>query len=197
MSSRVLSIRMRSDNAQQPWTDESVALACSSGDPQAVAELFERFQVPVTRFLSRLVAGADVDDLVQATFLQIARGKARFDGRSTVRTWLFAIAANIMRQHCRTSARRKRLLWALTTTSNSPTNDRLSEQLDARRTVQYVRAAFESLSEKSRLAFVLCEIEGLSAREASEVLDSTETAIWKRVSDARKALLKAVENPRL
>jgi RNA polymerase sigma-70 factor (ECF subfamily) len=196
MNSRVLSIRARSDNASEPWTDEALALACCSGDPRVVAELFERFHLPVTRFLSRLVAGADLEDLVQATFLQVARGKARFDGRSAVRTWLFAIAANVMRQHCRTSARRKRLLWTLTTTSNGAPNDRLSEQVDARRNVQYVRAALESLSEKSRLAFVLCEIEGLSAREAGEVLDSTETAIWKRVSDARKALLRAVEDPK-
>lgn len=196
MNSRVLSIRARSDNAQEPWTDEALALACSTGDPRAVAELFERFHLPVTRFLSRLVTGADLEDLVQATFLQIARGKARFDGRSAVRTWLFAIATNVMRQHCRTSARRKRLLWALTTTSNGSANDRLSDQVDARRNVQYVRAALESLSEKSRLAFVLCEIEGLSAREAGEVLDSTETAIWKRVSDARKALLRAVGDPK-
>ncbi len=197
MTSRVLSIRTRTNDAQEPWTDEAIALACSSGDPQAVAELFERFQLPVTRFLSRLTTGSDVEDLVQATFLQIARGKARFDGRSAVKTWLFAIATNVMRQHCRTSARRKRLLWALTSASNGPPNDRLSEQVDARRSVQYMRAAFESLSEKSRVAFVLCEIEGLSAREASQVLSSTETAIWKRVSDARKALLKAVEGPRL
>lgn len=196
MTNSVVSMRVRSVVPEQPWTDDAVAVACSSGDPQAVAELFERFQGPVTRFMSRLVAGADVEDLVQATFLQIARGKAKFDGRSSVKTWLFAIAANVMRQHCRSSARHRRLLWALTSVSKGTASDRLAEQVDARRHVRHVRAAFESLSEKSRLAFVLCELEGLSAREASQVLESSETAIWKRVSDARKALLRAVEGRR-
>jgi RNA polymerase sigma-70 factor (ECF subfamily) len=195
MNSRVQPTRARSERAQEPWTDEAVAQACSSGDSLAVTELFERFQASVARFLSRLVTDADVDDLVQITFLQIARGKARFDGRSAVRTWLFAIATNVMRQHCRHLARRKRLLWALTSTRHHPPKDRLSEQLEARRTVQCMQLAFNSLSEKSRLAFVMCEIEGLTAREAGDVLEATETAIWKRVSDARKVLLKAVASP--
>lgn len=193
MTSSVLSMRARTDVPGQPLTDLAIALACSSGDPQAVAELFERFQIPVTRYLSRLVPSRDVEDLVQATFLQIARGKARFDGRSSAKTWLFAIATNVMRQHYRSSVRHRRILSALTTVRDEGRGERLTEQLDARRHVQSVCAAFESLPENARLAFVLCELEGLSAKEASQILDSSETAIWKRVSDARKQLIQAVE----
>jgi RNA polymerase sigma-70 factor, ECF subfamily len=193
MNSGVLSMRARAEVTREPWTDEAVAVACSSGDPQAVAEMFERFEALVTRFLSRLVNHGDVEDLVQVTFLQIARGVARFDGRSTAKTWLLAIAANVLRQHRRATARRKRLLWTLTGVERGTVSDRLCEQIDARRSIESVRVAFDSLSEKSRIAFVLCEIEGLTAREAGQILESSETAIWKRVSEARKVLLKATE----
>jgi RNA polymerase sigma-70 factor (ECF subfamily) len=189
-------MRSRTSSEHEPWSDEAVALACSSGDPQAIAELFERYQLPVTRFLSRLINAADVEDLVQITFLQIARGKARFEGRSSVKTWLFAIATNVMRQHYRSTARKKRLLWALACVNVTTTGERLLEQVDARRNVQSVREAFDALPEKSRVAFVLCEVEGLSAREAGVALATSETAIWKRVSDARKAMLRVMEGER-
>src|SRR5512133_3862347 len=70
-------------------------------------------------------------------------------------------------------------------------DEELSTQIDARRDIERVRAAFMSLSEKVRGAFVLCELEGFSAKEAGQVLGTNEVTIWKRVSDARKALVRA------
>jgi DNA-directed RNA polymerase specialized sigma24 family protein len=101
----------------------------------------------------------------------------------------------MMRRHWRASARRAQVFWVLACVSRTSTDDRSSEQLDARRNVQQIRAAFDALSEKVRIAFVLCELEGISAKEASIVLESSETAVWKRVSDARRILLKAVGEP--
>lgn len=193
MTANVLPFRAQKSEAQQPWSDEAVAAACGTGDPRAIAEFFERFQVPVTRFLSRVVGGADVEDLVQITFLQIARGQCKFEGRSSAMTWLFGIAANVLRQHRRSTARRKRLAWALTILPTTASVDRTIEQVQARRCMAQVQRAFAALPEASRVAFVLCEIEGLSARDAARVLDTSETAIWKRISDARKALLRTVD----
>jgi RNA polymerase sigma-70 factor (ECF subfamily) len=192
MSATVLSFRARKDEAHEPWTDEAVAAACCSGDPRAIAELFERFQLPITRFLSRAQGGADVEDLVQTTFMLIARGKCRFDGRSSVKTWLFGIATNVMRQHFRSKMRRRKLTFHLLASPRTDSFDRVLEQVDARRDIRLVEAAFAELPEPSRLAFVLCELEGLSAKEAGRVLNASESAIWKRVSDARKALLLVV-----
>ena len=196
MTSNVVSIRAIMDKSEEPWSDEAVAAACSTGDPKAIGELFDRYEIPVARFLSRLVGGGDVEDLVQNTFLQIVRGSAKYDGRSSVKTWLFAIATNIMRRHRRSSALRWRLLWTLTGMQQPAINEQLSNQVDARRNIDRVRSAFESLSENARLAFVLCEVEGFSAKEAGKVLGSNEVTIWKRVSDARKALARAAVGER-
>jgi RNA polymerase sigma-70 factor (ECF subfamily) len=193
MTATILPFRAQPNEATQPWSDEAVAAACGTGDPRAIAEFFERFQVPVTRFLSRVVGGAEVEDLVQITFLQIARGKCKYEGRSSALTWLFGIASNVLRQHRRATVRRKRLAWALTVLPTTSTVDRTLEQVEARRSMARVESEFAALPESSRVAFVLCELEGLSAREAARVLDTTETAVWKRISDARKALLRTVE----
>jgi RNA polymerase sigma-70 factor, ECF subfamily len=193
MSSNVLPIRIRGEISEDRWSDEAIALACRCGDPRAVAELFDRYQVPVTRFLARLVEQTDLEDLVQSVFLQIARGRSPYDGRSSAKTWVFAIASNIARQHYRKSKVRRRALWALASVNNVPSDNRLTGQVEARRSFSSVCDAFDSMSENARLAFVMCEVDGGSAREASEILGTTETAVWKRVSDVRRALARAAE----
>lgn len=190
MTATIVSLRAPAATTNDPWSDEGVAAACATGDPKAIAELFDRYEVPVTRFLSRLLGGTEVEDLVQSTFLEVVGQRARYDGRSSVKTWLFAIATNMVRRHRRTSARRWRLVWTLSNVEPRM-DEELSTQIDARRDIERVRAAFMSLSEKVRVAFVLCELEGFSAKEAGQVLGTNEVTIWKRVSDARKALVRA------
>lgn len=192
MSRKVVPIR-RPSPSRPEWSDEAVATACSSGDPAAVAELFERFHPTVTRFLSRMVGqGPDVEDLLQSTFLQVARGPAPFEGSSTVTTWLLGIAANVVRHWRRSHGRRKRMLEALGTVP-LPSSGDTAGQADARRRLARMSAALDALPLERRLAFVLCELEGMSAREAAQVLNTTETAVWKRVSVARRALRRALE----
>ena len=68
-----------------------------------------------------------------------------------------------------------------------------TDGVDARRALRAASRALASLPLERRMAFVLCELEGLSARDAASALDSTETAVWKRVSEARRAIRDAVE----
>lgn len=192
MTAQVVTLRAPA-RSSPAWSDEAVALACRSGDPEAVAELFDRFHEQVTRYLSRIVsASADVEDLVQTTFLEIAKGNAHFRGRSSVRSWLFGIATNVVRHHFRAQTRRKNLAGALAMLGASPSGESAGEIVDARSALETVQRTLEALPENLRIAFVLCEIEGLSARDAGEALGASESAVWKRVSDARKALVHAL-----
>lgn len=191
MSGQVVRIR-RLEVERESWSDEAVAHACASGDPVAVAELFDRYQAVVTRFLSRAVgAGPDVEDLLQTTFMEVARVKSPFQGRSKVLTWLLGIAANVSRHHLRSKRRRARLLQAVSFTRRQP-SPAVDEVTDARLAVDRAREHLERLPDDKRLAFVLCELEGLSAKEAAQALGCSETAVWKRVSEARQALRKAI-----
>jgi RNA polymerase sigma-70 factor (ECF subfamily) len=80
-------------------SDAALVAACGAGDTEALGALFDRRQGDVRRFLFRLAGtdARDLDDLVQMTFLEALRASARFRGGSTVKTWLFGIAANIVR----------------------------------------------------------------------------------------------------
>ena len=188
VSARVVRIRKPAER-DAAWGDEAVAHACLSGDPAAVAELFERFHTRVTRYLTRAIGdSSDVEDLLQATFLEVARGRARYDGRSSVCTWLLGIATNAVRHHLRSATRRRALLAAVSHARADAPDPGPASALDARLALRRVQEVLDELSDEQRLAFVLCELEGLRAEEAARLLGATETAVYKRVSDARKAL---------
>jgi RNA polymerase sigma-70 factor (ECF subfamily) len=193
VSAEVLRLRAR-EGAGTPLSDEAVARACAGGDAGAVTMLFDRFHPSVTRFVRWMIGtGPDVEDLVQSTFLEVARGGASFDEtRGGVRTWLFAIATNVVRHHRRSNARRARLLTAVSW-SVERTVDDLHDRTDARARARLAQEGLESLSEELRDAFVLCELTGVSAREAGAILGTSEVAVWKRVSKARAAVRAYVE----
>jgi len=192
MTAKVVRIRKAADR-DAAWSDEAVAHACVSGDPAAVAELFDRFHGRVTRYLTRAIGdGPDVDDVLQATFLEIARGNSRFDGRSAVCTWLLGIATNAARHHVRSASRRRGLLEAVTHATTGSSAPGTAETVDARLALRRAQQVLDALSSDQRMAFVLCELEGMRAEEAARMLGTTESAVWKRVSDARKAMRHAL-----
>lgn len=166
---------------------------CSTADSRAFAELFDHHEQTLFRFVCRHVpCTTDAEDIVQATFVRAIRGYSRFDGRSTILTWLLGIAANVVRHHVRSKARRYRLERHLELALQNVSGARLAETIEAKHSLAAANDALRKLDAEKRRAFVLCEIEGLSAREAAETLGATETTVWKRVSDTRKILRRAM-----
>lgn len=102
-------------------SDEGLVQAMAAGEPAALGALYDRYQADVTRFLARLAAPAnpDLDDLVQSTFMQAHRSSAKFRGRSAVKTWLFGIGANLVRQAARSESRRRAAAWTRSTSCAS------------------------------------------------------------------------------
>ena len=177
-------------------TSKMSALAtpqCRTVDSRAFAELFEHHEQTLFRFVYRHVPRpTDVEDIVQATFVRAIRGYARFDGRSTILTWLLGIAANVVRHHVRSKMRRQRLHHHLEVALGNAAETRLAETIDAKHSLAAANDALQKVDAEKREAFLLCELEGFSAREAARTLGATETTVWKRVSDTRKILRRAM-----
>src|SRR5207247_7601563 len=79
-------------------SDAALIRAWQAGDEQAAAELVARHARPLARFLAGAGApDADVDDLVQETFIRAFRGVDRFRGHCQFRTWLLTIGGNVLK----------------------------------------------------------------------------------------------------
>jgi RNA polymerase sigma-70 factor (ECF subfamily) len=180
-------------------SDEALVAACSVGDAAALGALYDRFQPQVWRFLARMTGRRgveDLDDLVQSTFLAVPGAAVRYRGGASVRTWLFAIAANIARRHVHGQLRQQVAINRLAELPAEPAA-RPDESTERRDLLVRVRSALDSLPHDLRVAFVMCEVEEIAGREAARVLDIPEGTLWRRLHDARRAVRAAVDGEQI
>ncbi len=179
----------------EEMSDEALLAGGALGDPAALGALFDRHHRAVHRFLSRLLPGAprDVEDLLQATFIEVRRSGARFDGRSAVLTWLIGVAANLARHHARGEARRRNMLAAVAIEPERPGPQRPDQAAERRELVALVAEAMAELPHDLRVAFVMCDVEGIAGVEVARALGVREGTLWRRLHDARVRLRRALE----
>ena len=162
----------------------------------------------LTRFLRRyarslLFVDAPVDDLVQDTLVAALRPEARYDGRSTLRTWLVGILRHKIADHVRVTKRRARLNPASplpmdedgdteSWVAHSP--EAVDERSDPASIVasrQELAAADHALSElpaRTVAAYVLWEIEGHDSADVCARLGISPATLWLSTHRARKAV---------
>ena len=175
-------------------SDEALVAACAVGDASSLGALFDRHHAAAYRFLARLatVDAGDLDDLVQATFVEVRRAAAGYAGRAAVRTWIFAIAANVARHHARSEGRRRTLSAEFLRRPHG-TPARPDETTERRDLLTRIEKAMQALPHDLRVAFVMCDLEEMRGVEAARALDIREGTLWRRLHEARKALRKALE----
>ena len=95
--------------ASLPNADDAAMLAAvHAGSTQAFDRLVERHKAPLLGYIRYRIGDAHAaEDLLQETFLRAFRAALRgsFEGRSTVKTWLFALATNCITDYQRSNAR--------------------------------------------------------------------------------------------
>lgn len=177
-------------------SDEELIRALADGDLGALGELFEAYQPAVRRYVGRLnVPVGEIDDLVQATFLEVHRAAERFDPKYSARNWLFGIATMMVRRQRRSVARiaARIAAWA---TNPSGLPDRVTapdEQFEHDESVRRLERALERLSTKKREVFVLVTCEGVSGEEAARILGVPVKTVWTRLHYARRELMATLE----
>jgi RNA polymerase sigma-70 factor (ECF subfamily) len=156
-----------------------------AGDAESGNRLFERHFESVYRFFNHKV-GAEAADLVQKTFLDCLEGRERFGGRSSFRTYLFAIARNELFAHYRARSQRLELDTASTSLHElSPSPCTLSLQRAADR---LVLEALRTIPIDLQIVVELFYWEDLSGPEIAEVLGVAEGTARSRLRRAREAL---------
>ncbi|MFO7562801.1 MAG: sigma-70 family RNA polymerase sigma factor [Enhygromyxa sp.] len=143
----------------------------------------------VWRSLRRLGAPEHaLDDATQDVFLVAARRLDDFEGRSSVRTWLFGIAMRVVRTQRRSSWRHRRKVEALAAVSgDSPPGDPMAQR-DAQR---LLLSLLDQLDDDKRAVYVLAELEGMTAVEIAEGLGAKVNTIYTRLRAARQQLRAA------
>jgi RNA polymerase sigma-70 factor (ECF subfamily) len=149
----------------------------------------------VWRTLRRLgVADAALDDVFQEIFLVVHRRLAEFEGRSSLRTWLFGVALHVVRRHRRTTHRKARHLESDAELDAVPDSARTGplEQAAKTEAVRVLRALLDELDDEKREVFVMIELEQMPAAEIAEVLGINVNTVHSRLRAARQAFEQAL-----
>jgi RNA polymerase sigma-70 factor, ECF subfamily len=159
------------------------------GDPVAAAALVRATQSDVWRLCSALGDRGSADDLTQETYLRAFASLHRFEGRSSVRTWLLTIARRVCADAVR-SRRRRRLTLVreereLELLAPAPDGDPTADGAS-------VTDLLARLDADRREAFVLTQLLGLPYAEAAEVAGCPVGTIRSRVARARADLVDSL-----
>ncbi len=161
----------------------------SRGAAPGLRELFDAHHGFVWRTACRLgVAMGDVDDVVQETFIVAARRIGEFEGRSSLRTWLYSIVAHVAHTFRRSQARRSRKADAVAASTAGVFDP--YPRSDAANLVQKLAAL---LDEERRVVWILCDLEGMTAPEVAEGLRINLNTVYTRLRSARRQSEAALE----
>jgi len=163
-----------------------VAAQVAKGDAAAFRSIVEHTKGPLYRLATRIVGDlAEAEDALQDGYLKAFRALSagKYDGRSSVRTWLYRIVSNA----CIDALRKRREL---------PTGDKREPRFDgavsaeARLALRQLDTWLQELPPQQRAAFVLRKIEGKTAKEVAAILDCSQGAVEQRLGRARATLQK-------
>ncbi len=171
----------------QSTADHDLVIRIAEGDELAMRVLYARHQLKIYRFVLRLVRDETAaEDAISEVFLDVWRQAARFEGRSSVTTWLLAMARNKA-----WSALRKRREIGI--------DDGMAEQLeddsdDPEVVAQKadkgaaMRRCIEKLTVDHREVIELVYYQETALDEAAIILDIPENTVKTRLFHARKKL---------
>ncbi len=176
-------------------TPDPVLLASiAAGDLSALAAIYDRYHADVFRFVARIARRRDaVDDIVQATFILLPKVAKSFDGRDSARAWLFGIALRLEARERRTAARLARMLASFGGILRGWGTPDPEHAAMGREEAAVFKVAFDRLSDKKREVFLLLEVEGITAEEASQVLGVPAATVRTRLFNAKKELREAMK----
>ncbi|EPX78601.1 RNA polymerase sigma factor [Litoreibacter arenae] len=159
----------------------------AQGDRVAFSEFYTAFERALYGFIRRRLNDPfESADILHDVFIEVWRGAERFEGRSTVKSWVFGIAyRKIMDNHRRTGK--------LSYTDQLP--ETVSDEADgeacllAAQESTHVRACIDSLKEDHRSAIELAFFADMTYKEISAATDVPEGTVKTRIYHAKQLLM--------
>ncbi|HEX8974885.1 MAG TPA: sigma-70 family RNA polymerase sigma factor [Solirubrobacteraceae bacterium] len=212
---------MSADSSRAASGGRQLLARAREGDELAFRELVEPHQAELSAHCYRMLGSVyDAEDALQDALLRAWRGLARFDGRGSLRSWLYTIATNSCRDQL--GHRQKRVLPMdfgpasdpqigpgqpiVETTWIEPFPDQAfglqdgysapEARYERRESVELAFvAALQHLATNQRAVLLLREVLGFSAKETAEMLDTSVASVNSALQRARAAVEERVPGP--
>ena len=177
--------------------NETSLEALIDGDRAEFARLVDEYSSPIYRLGLRMLGNPqDAEDVLQNTFISALTNIHKFEGRSSIATWLYRIASN----EALMLLRRKKPEVNLDDVEGGDDDEDLrprqfvdwsalpEDELLSGEGKNFLDEAITTLPESLRIVFLLRDVEGLSIKETADALNLTETNVKTRLLRARMFL---------
>ena len=177
--------------------DQVLVERAQQGDKKAFGMLVEKYHRKLGRLLSRMIRDqAEVEDVVQESFIKAYRALHNFRGDSAFYTWLYRIGINTAKNYLVSQGRRPQVLQEVEIedvenfedgnemrTMETPETEMMTKEI-----ARTVNETVASLPEELRTAITLREMEGLSYEEIAEVMQCPIGTVRSRIFRARETI---------
>ena len=192
-----LSNGLASGSAGNRALDQALVERAQQGDKKAFGMLVEKYHRKLGRLLGRMIRDqAEVEDVVQESFIKAYRALHNFRGDSAFYTWLYRIGINTAKNYLVSMGRRPQVMQEVEIedvenfddggemrTMDTPETAMMTKQI-----AQTVNDTVASLPEELRTAITLREIEGLSYEEIATLMQCPIGTVRSRIFRARETI---------
>ena len=177
--------------------DQALVERAQRGDQKAFGMLVEKYQRKLGRLLSRMVRDqAEVEDVVQESFIKAYRALPNFRGDSAFYTWLYRIGINTAKNYLVSMGRRPQISHDVEIedaenfedaeelrTAETPETEMMTKEI-----AKTVNETMMSLPDELRTAITLRELEGLSYEEIATLMNCPIGTVRSRIFRARETI---------
>jgi RNA polymerase sigma-70 factor, ECF subfamily len=164
---------------------------CEITAEDAYAQLIERYRSELHAHCHRMLGSThDAEDALQEALLRAWKALPRFEGRSSIRSWLYTIATNASLDEIK---RRPHRIAPIDQAHPADPHDGPAARYERRESLESALGAARDLPQNQRGALVMREMFGLSARETADALGTSVAAVNSALQRARAALRERVD----
>jgi RNA polymerase sigma-70 factor (ECF subfamily) len=182
--------------------DQNLVQRVQRGDKVAFEMLFTKYQRRVSRLVSRFVRSeAEVEDIVQESFIKAYRALASFRGDSAFYTWLYRIAVNTAKNHLVSASKRPISLSQFEKNDDDDFQEDIfmsdaatpESELITKQIAETVNKSMNELPADLREAIMLREIEGMSYEDIADAMGCPIGTVRSRIFRAREAISEKIK----
>ena len=175
-----------------------MAQAARSGNPDAWTDLVNRFVRPVHALCRRFLGNdAEAEDACQEVFMRLVQGIGSYERQGRFAPWLFKLAANVCRNHQRSSGRRRQREASAVIVAEPAPNPAL--EAEDRDSVSRLRDIIDTLPDQHSVPLWLKFQQGLTNDEIAQVLEipagSVRVVLFRALSQVRERAFSGRRSP--
>jgi RNA polymerase sigma-70 factor (ECF subfamily) len=187
-----MELRMAGHQGDVAVAEQLVAREPETTSRPQFREIYDEYFDFVYRCARRMgVYDKALDDAVQDVFVVVHRRLGDFEGRSSIKTWLYGITRRVAKDHRRRADRKEKGLVPAENLTSMEGDPR--EQAARAEAIATLREILDTLDAPKREVFVLAEMEQMTAPEIAEALAVNLNTVYSRLRAARAAFEKGVE----